>query len=220
MNSSTRRRADDQPIVAGSSLTARVCLALFDVQLGSRHLDLAARWLRAQGRGYYTIGSSGHEGNAAVRVGDWKLVRFHRRGAWELYNVVQDRTELHDRAAAEPDRVKDLAARYGKPVPAVSDEVRRSFSHYPWPGNVRELEHVIEQMVVTTPGETISAENVPPHLTSTRAEPFLLDFDPSRPLQDITDELTERIERAYLKRNKDINIKQYCRPTTVGITRK
>src|SRR5256885_5309632 len=41
-------------------------LAIFDAQLGSRHLDLAARWLRSQGKGYYTIGSSGHEGNAAV----------------------------------------------------------------------------------------------------------------------------------------------------------
>src|SRR4030081_2291219 len=50
----------------GSSLTVGHCLALFDVQLGSRHLDLAARWLRSQGRGFYTIGSSGHEGNAAV----------------------------------------------------------------------------------------------------------------------------------------------------------
>ncbi|MFJ8578471.1 thiamine pyrophosphate-dependent enzyme [Micromonospora sp. NPDC093277] len=29
-------------------------------------LDLAARWLRSFGEGYYTIGSAGHEGNAAV----------------------------------------------------------------------------------------------------------------------------------------------------------
>jgi 2-oxoisovalerate dehydrogenase E1 component len=49
-----------------SRLTEEACLALFDAQLGSRHLDLAARWLRSQGKGYYTIGSSGHEGNAAV----------------------------------------------------------------------------------------------------------------------------------------------------------
>ena len=41
-------------------------LEIFDSQLGSRHLDLAARWLREQGKGFYTIGSSGHEGNAAV----------------------------------------------------------------------------------------------------------------------------------------------------------
>ncbi|KAA0081227.1 MFS transporter [Mycolicibacterium sp. P9-64] len=48
------------------SLTPATCLELFDAQLGSRHLDLAARWLRSHGKGYYTIGSSGHEGNAAV----------------------------------------------------------------------------------------------------------------------------------------------------------
>ncbi|KRD17060.1 MFS transporter [Mycobacterium sp. Root265] len=41
-------------------------LDLFDAQLGSRHLDLVARWLRSKGKGFYTIGSSGHEGNAAV----------------------------------------------------------------------------------------------------------------------------------------------------------
>ncbi len=41
---------------------------LFDVQLASRFCDLAARWLRSQGKGYYTIGSSGHESNAAVAM--------------------------------------------------------------------------------------------------------------------------------------------------------
>ncbi|NUT32598.1 MAG: transketolase, partial [Hamadaea sp.] len=41
-------------------------LRLFDAQMTTRHLDLAARWLRGFGEGYYTIGSSGHEGNAAV----------------------------------------------------------------------------------------------------------------------------------------------------------
>jgi arylsulfatase len=53
-----------------------------------------------------------HEGNAAVRVGDWKLVRFHREGAWELYNLVKDRTELHDLAAIEPGRAQELAAQW------------------------------------------------------------------------------------------------------------
>jgi len=53
-----------------------------------------------------------HEGHAAVRVGDWKLVRFGRQGAWELYDFASDRTELHDLAAAQPDRASDLAARW------------------------------------------------------------------------------------------------------------
>ncbi len=37
-------------------MTVRECLTLFDVALGSRHLDLAARQLRSRGKGYYTIG--------------------------------------------------------------------------------------------------------------------------------------------------------------------
>ena len=41
---------------------------LFDAQVSSRHTDLAARWLRGKGLGYYTIGSSGHESNAAVAM--------------------------------------------------------------------------------------------------------------------------------------------------------
>ena len=67
-----------------------------------------------------------HEGNAAVRVGDWKLVRLGQAGPWELYNLKTDRTELHDLASAEPGRAKELAAKWDawaartnvKPYPA------------------------------------------------------------------------------------------------------
>lgn len=52
-----------------------------------------------------------HEGNRAVRVGDWKLVAAHGE-PWQLYNIVDDRTELHDRAADMPDKVKELKATY------------------------------------------------------------------------------------------------------------
>lgn len=53
-------------VATGSPLTGNQALDLLDAQLESRHLDLAARWLRAQGHGFYTIGSAGHESNAAV----------------------------------------------------------------------------------------------------------------------------------------------------------
>jgi arylsulfatase len=38
-----------------------------------------------------------HEGNSAVRVGDFKLVRQHGRD-WELYDMERDRTELNNLA--------------------------------------------------------------------------------------------------------------------------
>ena len=48
-----------------------------------------------------------HQGNAAVRHGDWKLVRAHRQ-KWSLYNLDQDRTELTDIAASYPERVTEM----------------------------------------------------------------------------------------------------------------
>ena len=39
---------------------------LYTAQVQSRVLDHTARWLRGSGKGYYTIGSAGHESNGAV----------------------------------------------------------------------------------------------------------------------------------------------------------
>lgn len=58
--------APDAPILEGSALEARAFRELFESQLISRHLDLMARVLRVQNKVFYTIGSSGHEGNAMV----------------------------------------------------------------------------------------------------------------------------------------------------------
>lgn len=52
-----------------------------------------------------------HEGNAAVRQGDWKLVRKHGQD-WELYNMIEDRTELNNLAARGGGRRDDLASQY------------------------------------------------------------------------------------------------------------
>ena len=61
-----RRPADDAPVLPGSTCSVRDFEELFESQLVSRHLDLMARVLRVQNKVFYTIGSSGHEGNALV----------------------------------------------------------------------------------------------------------------------------------------------------------
>lgn len=80
------------PVVAGTRLTGEQAIALFDAQAGSRHLDLAARYLRAEGHGFYTIGSAGHEANAAVgaalRPSDPALLHY-RSGAFYLARAAQ-----------------------------------------------------------------------------------------------------------------------------------
>lgn len=60
------RPAPHEPVLDGSACTAADFLELFESQLVSRHLDLMARVLRVQQKVFYTIGSSGHEGNAMV----------------------------------------------------------------------------------------------------------------------------------------------------------
>lgn len=50
-----------------------------------------------------------HEGNAAVRWGDWKLVREYEK-PWELYNLSVDRTELHDLAEKDATRRDKMIA--------------------------------------------------------------------------------------------------------------
>jgi 2-oxoisovalerate dehydrogenase E1 component len=60
------RPSPDEAILDGSALDARGFRDLFESQLISRHLDLMARVLRVQNKVFYTIGSSGHEGNAMV----------------------------------------------------------------------------------------------------------------------------------------------------------
>ncbi|MEJ6643648.1 MAG: arylsulfatase [Akkermansiaceae bacterium] len=53
-----------------------------------------------------------HEGNRAVRDGEWKLVAKGTNGPWELYNIPADRTEQHNLADKHPDRLKTMAAQY------------------------------------------------------------------------------------------------------------
>ena len=74
-----------------------------------------------------------HEGNHALRQGDWKIVRGDQGrpfpyqaagqpgdfGDWSLYDLASDRAEQHDLAAAQPKRVQAMADRW--------DELRREF---------------------------------------------------------------------------------------------
>ena len=77
-------RAPAEPVRDGSALTGEAAQQLFDAQLTGRHLDLAARWLRSFDEGFYTIGSSGHEGNAALaaalRPDDPALLHYRSAG--------------------------------------------------------------------------------------------------------------------------------------------
>ncbi|HEX6127551.1 MAG TPA: thiamine pyrophosphate-dependent enzyme, partial [Candidatus Limnocylindria bacterium] len=79
-----KRLEADDPLRPGSSLTARVAIGLFEDQVLSRQLDVAARELKKTNRSFYTISSAGHEANvvlgAQLRISDPAFLHY-RSGA-------------------------------------------------------------------------------------------------------------------------------------------
>ncbi|MDP6037928.1 MAG: arylsulfatase, partial [Candidatus Latescibacteria bacterium] len=95
-----------------------------------------------------------HEGNRAVRSGDWKLVSYYgedrgwvnrkvgrgrRTGPWELYNMKEDRTELNDLSDAHPDLKADLIQQFEKFAEETCVE--------DWEVIQRELGHIDDESV-------------------------------------------------------------------------
>jgi arylsulfatase A-like enzyme len=84
-----------------------------------------------------------HEGNKAVRDGQWKLVsRFP--DSWELYDMEADRTEMHDLAATQPARAKAMAVMW--------NDWAKKIGVQPWP------------MPQTPPYERTGEMETPPYL--------------------------------------------------------
>lgn len=76
-----------------------------------------------------------HEGNRAIRAGNWKLVSKVRKlkkftsedeNAWELYDMENDRSETVDLAEKHPEKVKELAELWEK------EAARTKIKPWPW----------------------------------------------------------------------------------------
>ncbi len=53
-----------------------------------------------------------HEGNRALRAGSWKLVAKGPGGKWELYDIAADRTEMHNLAASQGERLNRMVSQW------------------------------------------------------------------------------------------------------------
>jgi arylsulfatase A-like enzyme len=66
-----------------------------------------------------------HEGNRALRVGDHKIVAAGKDAAWELYDLDGDRSETHDLAAEQPERVRTMASQWQLECDAYQAQAKR-----------------------------------------------------------------------------------------------
>jgi len=57
--------------------------------------------------------------------------------------------------------IKELARRYGKPIPKVAANVWKAFENYDWPGNVRELKNLLDSMIVLDQDGELTLDDLP-----------------------------------------------------------
>lgn len=98
-----------------------------------------------------------HEGNRALREGDWKIVAAGTNSPWELYNLVQDRSETINLASRHPERLQAMAARWETMAAShvATAKARRGTSSL-----FREWKHSGSLFVLTTPDGANLAEGV------------------------------------------------------------
>lgn len=79
---------------------------------------------------------------------------------------------------------------------------------YRWPGNVRELENIMERLVVTSPGEIITVESLPPFLCGTEDSGDTLMFPvEGRTLKEIMDYVeTQVLQVAFAQHRTTRNV--------------
>jgi DNA-binding NtrC family response regulator len=118
-------------------------------------------------------------------------------------NVIKiDLPPLRERTEDVPLLIAHFLTKYsrpGEPPKKVSPEAMDRMLSYTWPGNIRQLENAIERAAVTTVGDTIITENLPPQVVGSAAgDKPKFEIDLNEPLPHYLNLATEQIEREYI----------------------
>ncbi|HWE37591.1 MAG TPA: sigma-54 dependent transcriptional regulator [Isosphaeraceae bacterium] len=128
--------------------------------------------------------------------------RFREDLFYRLNVIKIDVPPLRDRPEDIPLLVTHFLTKYARPnepPKKVAPEAMERLLAYRWPGNIRELENAIERASVTTVGDTIGPENLPPSLASGQREVRpRFEIDLKHPLPYYLKLATEDIEREYI----------------------
>jgi two-component system nitrogen regulation response regulator NtrX len=110
--------------------------------------------------------------------------------------------------------LKTFSAEYGKRPKTLSGEAMGYFMAYDWPGNVRELRNMVERLVIMSPGDVITPEDLPPPLRPRDAVPVAA----GESVQNLR-EARDAFERAYILgelRAHDWNITRTAKALGIG----
>jgi len=181
-------------------------------EIGDLPLPLQVKILRfVQSRDFYRVG-----GKKLIKV-NTRIIAATNRHLEEMVAERLFREDLYYRLQVltihipplreRPDDIIPLALhfmdvfnrKYGMNK-VLSQEVFGIFGKYSWKGNIRELENQIERLVVTTDGDTITADAIPSNIQNETISDLKRSVSETVPLyQDAKD----RFEREYLQRALD-----------------
>ena len=157
---------------------------LFLDEIGETDLSTQAKLLRVlEEKEFMRIGGDRHV-RVDVRViaaTNADLEAMVERGAFrrDLYYRLKVVTiqvpPLRDRRSDIPTLVEafldELSRTNAVPRKSISPEALEALSGYQWPGNVRELKNILESVLVSSPGDRILPEDLPPSVLRERAAP-------------------------------------------------
>ena len=179
---------------------------LFLDEVGDMSLKTQAKVLRVLQEGEFERVGGSQTYRVEVRVlaaTNKNLEEEVRRGAfredlWFRLNVVPIhlpplRERPEDLAALVPHFTAYYCKENGFRQKTFAPEVLEKLAQYSWPGNIRELRNIVERLVIMTPGEHITAADLPLSLQAPAAK-GLGAFQAGVTLREMRD----RIEKEYI----------------------
>jgi transcriptional regulator with GAF, ATPase, and Fis domain len=170
---------------------------LFLDEIGDLPLDLQPHLLRVLQSGEFTrlgtskteqvdvrfIAATNRDLESEVRAGRFRADLFFRLSAITIH-LPPLRDRPHDTRLLAEHFVRTAAARYGRPVPRITEECFSALTAYSFPGNVRELESEMARLVALASAdvpcgasllnERIRRRNTDPPATAPPAAPMSL----------------------------------------------
>jgi DNA-binding NtrC family response regulator len=139
---------------------------LFLDEIGDLPVDLQPHLLRVLQSGEFTrlgnsrteqvdvrfVAATNRDLESEVKAGRFRADLFFRLSAITL-RVPPLRNRPHDTRLLAEHFVRTAAARYGRPVPRLSEECLSALAAYSFPGNVRELESEMARLAALAPAD-------------------------------------------------------------------
>lgn len=88
--------------------------------------------------------------------------------------------------------LQELSRSNAVPIRSITPDAVEALEGYRWPGNVRELKNVLESLLVSSPGEVIRREDLPPSIQREGAGPERLEIQPGMTIDELESALIRR----------------------------